>query len=264
MLFQARPLAPIPHRFERLPLESEFAPALGVARGWIRLPRRVVLAVVALVVAVLLGVSLWDPVRETARRRAAITIDDDFSTGTGRWSGGAADWSRDSAGFAVVGSLALLGPSLPMTDYRLEFQGQLERESLAWVFRARDLENYYAMKIAVLKPGPLPTLALFRYRVVGGQAGPSVQVPLRIMLHNESAFRVQMRVSGSDFTTFVNQQQVDFWTDDRFASGGIGFFCDKGSRARLYWVKITHQDDLVGKLCSYFAPNDFSRNGSWK
>jgi len=262
--FQRRPLAPIPHRFERLPLETEFLAARRVARSWKRIPRRAVLALAASALVLLLGALAWNPAREAARERAAVTLHDDFSSGLGLWTPGAADWTRDPAGFVVVGSLALLSPSLPMADYRLEFQGQIERESLAWVFRARDEASYYVMKVAVLQPGPLPTLALIRYCVLNGEQSPPVQVPLRILLHNESTFRVQMRVSGNDFTTFINRQQVDFWSDDRLASGGIGFFCDKGSRARLYWVRVAHQDDLVGKLCSLFAPNDLPRNGSWK
>lgn len=264
IVFQTHPMAPISHRFERLPHEAEFVLARRMVRSWKRIRRRTVLAVAAPALALLLLAVSWNPAREAARRRAAVTLHEDFSGGLGSWTSGAADWSRDPAGFAVVGSLALLGPSLHMTDYRLEFQGQIERESLAWVFRARDHNNYYAMKISVLQPGPLPTMALIRYRVLDAQQTPPVQVPLRILLHNESTFRVQMRVSGSDFTTFINQQQVDFWTDERFPSGGVGFFCDKGSRARLYWVRIAHQDDLLGKLCSFFAPNDLPRNGSWK
>jgi len=264
VLLQARPILPIRHRFERLPPEPQFVPALSVARVWKRIPRRLIVALAAVVLVALVGSALWNAMRESVRQRAAVVLNEDFSTGMWRWTAGTADWSRDPAGFVEVGSLALLGPSLRMTDYRLEFMGEIERQSLAWAFRAQDPDNYYAMRIAVLQAGPLPSLALLRSRIVLGQEVPLGQVPLRVILYNNAPFRVQMRISGSDFTTFVNNQQVDFWSDDRFPAGGVGFFCEKGGRARLYWIKITHQDDLMGKLCSYLAPNDISKNGSWK
>lgn len=264
MLFQARPCQPIAHRFERLPSERALAPALTVLRLWRRIPTRVAVPLAALLLLIPLGAVLWSSVRESVRQRATVTIDEGFAAGLQRWTAGASDWSRDPASFVEVGSLALLTPSLRMSDYRLEFMGEIGRQSLAWVFRARDTENYYAMKIVVLESGPLPTLALVHYRVLGGEAGPAVQVPLRVMLHSGRPLRVQMRAQGADFTTFIEQQQVDFWSDDRFPSGGVGFFSEKGSRARLYWVKVTHQADLLGRLCSYFAPNDPSKDGSWK
>jgi len=260
----ALPITPIGHRFERLPPEPQFMPALDVARLWRRILRPLIVPLAAVVLVALAGSLLWNAVRESVRERGAVVLDEDFSSGMHRWTAGVADWSRNPAGFVQVGSLALLGPSLRLTDYRLQFMGEIEQQSLAWVFRGQDPDNYYAMRIAVLKPGPLPSLALSHSRIILGQEMALGQVPLRVTLYNNAPFRVQMRIRGTDFTTFVNNQQVDFWSDDRLRSGGVGFFCDKGSRARLYWIKVTHQDDLVGKLCSYLAPTDLSKNGGWK
>jgi hypothetical protein len=245
-------------------VEPAFAPALSVARLWKRIPLKLAVVVTLGLLVLLLGALSWNSMRESVRQRASVLVEDYFSSGIGRWTSEAAGWTRDPAGFVQVGSLALLIPSLRMQDYRLEFMGEIEQQSLAWVFRAQDLDSYYAMKIAVLQPGPLPSLALVRSRVLHGQQTPLGQVPIRVFLHSAAPFRVQMRVVGNDFTTFINNEQVDFWTDDRLASGGVGFFCEKEGRARLYWVKVSHQDDLLGKLCSFLAPNDVSRNGSRK
>lgn len=269
-LLEARPSSPVPHRFERLPVEPLFGPGFSLGRLRKSIPRFVGLPATILIAFLVLGFVFWNSglassLRDSVRQRAAVLLEEDFSSGLGRWTAGAQGWSRDPTGFVRVGAPALLGPSVRMTDYRLEFMGEIERHSLAWVFRAQDLQNYYVMKIAVLKAGPLPTMGLIRYEVIGGKEGQRVQAPLRVMLYNNAPFRVQLRVSGADFTTFINGQLVDFWGDDRLRAGGVGFFSEEGDRARLYWVKIAHRDDLLGKVCSFLAPYNLdSTNGSWK
>jgi len=59
----------------------------------------------------------------------------------------------------------------------------------------------------------------------------------------------------TDFSTSIEGQLVDHWRDDRLEKGGVGFYAEAGERARLYWVKLSHQDDFVGRLCSYMYPN---------
>ena len=241
---------------------------LSLGRLFKRMPGMMLVHLISVVVLVLVGVVLWQTgaaasLRDRVRQRATISLGEDFSAGMRRWTGGAPDWVRSPAGFMQVGSLALWNPSVRLVNYRVEFMGEIERQSLAWVFRARDPGNYYAMRIAVLKPGPLPVMALERFETVDGQAGRRVQVPLRVILHNSAPFRVQVRISEDEFATLINGQMVDFWSASRFPCGGVGFFNEPGARARLYWVKVTHQDDLVGKLCAYLAPSSVdSNNGS--
>jgi len=261
MALQARPCVPIPHRFEPLPLESGFS----LGRLFKRMPGLMLVHLISLVVLVLAGVVLWQTgaaatLRDRVRQRAAISLAEDFAGDMRLWTGGAPGWVRNPAGFVQVGSLALWNPSVRLANYRVEFMGEIERQSLAWVVRARDPGNYYAMRIAVLKPGPLPVMALERFETVDGKAGLRTQAPLRVMLHNNAPFRVQVRISQNEFTTFINGQMVDYWSASRFASGGVGFYSEPGARARLYWVKVTHQDDLVGKLCAYIAPNSVDLN----
>ena len=85
--------------------------------------------------------------------------------------------------------------------------------------------------------------------------GPAVEIPLRVLMHNDTPYRVQITVNGEDFTTSIEGQLVDYWRDDRLKTGGVGFFSDTGERARLYWMKLSHQDDFIGKVCAYFYPN---------
>jgi hypothetical protein len=46
---------------------------------------------------------------------------------------------------------------------------------------------------------------------------------------------------------------VDRWTDDTLESGGVGFFSEPGERARLYWMKLAANDDLLGRICAYLS-----------
>ncbi len=271
-------LLPVSHRFELLPIGPSRVRRRAGRGFWKALPRLARLAIVALVATLTLGLVVWntgfaDSMRESLRTRAAIELDEDFASGLARWGGAARAWSRDPTGFVRTGPLALFRPSLRMQDYRLEFLGQLERQgvkgqSLAWVYRAKDPQNYYVMKLTVVEPGPLPRMALVRYGVIAGREEQRVQVPLLVRLRNDTPYRIQLNVKGTDFTTFIEGQIVDFWSDNRLEAGGVGFFSessDKNDWARLFWVKVSHQDDLLGKLCAYLAPNDLeTRNGSWK
>jgi hypothetical protein len=89
-----------------------------------------------------------------------------------------------------------------------------------------------------------------------------VTTPITVL--DNAPYRVVMSVRGTRFTTWVEGQQVDSWTDDHITSGGVGFFGDPGERARLYWVKVSNNDDLVGRACAFFfgqRPNPYFERG---
>jgi hypothetical protein len=48
---------------------------------------------------------------------------------------------------------------------------------------------------------------------------------------------------------------VDSWTDDSLRVGGVGFFSDAGESAHLYWMKITKNQDWLGRVCAYLSGN---------
>ena len=73
-------------------------------------------------------------------------------------------WSYSADGFIHPGQLALYRPSVPLSDYRFEFMAQIESKSVDWVVRAKDADNYYALKFTVLQPGPRPLVAMTRSR----------------------------------------------------------------------------------------------------
>ena len=210
--------------------------------------------------------SQWHSFQDDIARRAAISLSDDFRSGLGDWDGAgnwAESWSYDPAGFVRPGRLAIYMPSVPLSDYRMEFVGQIERRALSWVCRAADASNYYAMKLVIVEPGPLPRAAIIRYPVIDGRAGRRIHKPLPFTLRNQRMHRVRIDVRGDNYTAYVDGQLVDFWTYHGRDTGGVGFFRDGGERSRLRWVSVTHQYDFLGRLCALLAPysiDDRQRN----
>jgi hypothetical protein len=229
---------------------------LGSLLGlWSRTSGTVKTAVLGLPVVVIAFSLIWtsETVRESLLNRAAVEQMEDFHSGASNWRGGS-DWSRTPEGMRI-GELALLRRSLNMKDYDLEFSAQIAL-GLRWVFRATDSQNHYVMRISVLKPGLVPQIALIRYAVIAGQEAQHVQVPIRERIGAAAPFTIHMKVEKDGFTTSLNGQLIDFWRDDRFAAGGIGFSAEPNDNARIQWVKLYRNTDFVGRLCAFFAPNN--------
>ena len=209
----------------------------------------------------------WTNLQRTIVNRAAVAFADDFRSGLDAWdsrSNLTTSWSYDATGFVRPGPLALFKPTLELSDYRFEFLGEIEQKGMGCVFRAANVDNYYAMRLVVAKPGPLPLVHLVRYAVIDGKEGPHVDKLLPITARPDMLYRILLDVRGSDFTILTQGQIVDFWSDTRLPRGGVGFFCGRGERARLRWVEVSHQYDTLGRLCAYLAPYGIEgRNGSW-
>ncbi len=207
----------------------------------------------------------WKNLNQTISNRAAVDYADDFRSGLDAWesrSNLTTSWSYDAAGFVRPGPLAIFKPTVDLSDYRFEFLGEIDQKAMGWAFRAEDLNNYYAMKFVVVKPGPLPLVHMVRYAVINGKQGPSVDKPLPMTVRTDMLYRIQVNVQGDDFTILAQGQVVDFWSDHRLPHGGVGFFCNRGERARLRWVEVSHQYDALGRLCAYLAPYGIEgRNG---
>jgi hypothetical protein len=208
------------------------------------------------------GASHLTPVawaRTVIGKRAASEVTDTFKAGMVAWGapakGWAPGWSHHPDGYVRPGQLALFHPSLAYADYRLEFFGQIENKGMGWVVRAHDQQNFYAMKFNVVEPGLRPILSMVHYPVVGGKQGHKTEVPLSVMVHNNTAYHVAVQVKGNRFITSIEGQEVDNWTDDTLPSGGVGFFSEAGERARLYWMKVSRNDDWLGRMCAFLSGN---------
>jgi hypothetical protein len=198
--------------------------------------------------------------RHAIANRAAASQTDTLQAGMQSWGAAAKSWapgwSRNPDGYVHPGELALFHPSLGYKDYRLEFFGQIENKSMDWAVRAQDKQNYYAMKFTVLEAGLRPVIAMTHYPVVAGRKGHKVEVPLSVMVHNNTPIHVAVDVQGNRVTASVEGQQVDSWTDDLLPAGGVGFFSEAGERARLYWMKVSKNQDWLGAICSYLSDSN--------
>jgi hypothetical protein len=206
-------------------------------------------------------------VRNSVAQRAAVSLSEDFRSGLDDWQtrGDLANgWSFDGNGFVRPGTLALYRPSLGLGDYDMEFLGLVDKKALSWVVRAKDFDNYYVVKLVVTKAGPLPTIGITRYAVIDGKAQASVNTVARINARPDMLYRVSMNLHDDSFLLSLQGTVVDNWTDSRLKRGGIGFFASRGEESRLRWLQITHQYDMLGRLCAYLAPYNIpTTNGSW-
>ncbi|MCU0247102.1 MAG: hypothetical protein MUC42_11040 [Bryobacter sp.] len=150
---------------------------------------------------------------------------------------GAGDWSVRE-GMVRPGRIRLWQPSLKLADYRFDFDGQIERKGMSWAFRAPNIRNFYATKISVRKTSPEPTYEIVRYSVVNGVEGTRTKLPLPFTLPTSTTWHVEMRVRGDRFSTMVNGQVVDTWSDDRLKAGGVGFFSEPGETAAIHNVNL--------------------------
>jgi hypothetical protein len=195
-------------------------------------------------------------VRQAIANRAAIKIAENFR-GMENWDrgtkGDAAGWSRHPDGYMNTGALALFRPTLKFTDYRMEFFGQIERKSIGWTVHAADARNYHAMKLTVVEAGIRPFVALVHYNVVNGKSGRQTRTPLNVMVHNNRPMQLAVDVQGNRLTTWIDGEEVDSFLDNTLLAGGVGFFSEAGERARLYWVRVSTNDDWLGHVCAMFA-----------
>jgi hypothetical protein len=210
----------------------------------------------------------WANVKQSVFDRAGVALDEDFRSGLDEWTSRgehATEWSFDATGFVQPGALALYRPSMNLTDYQVQFLGMIDKKALSWVVRAADFDNYYVVKLEVLKPGPLPTIGVTRYAVVNGVADSRADVVAPVDARNDMLYRVRLDVRGDEFSLSLQGQMIDAWSEPRLARGGIGFFSARGEASRLRWVQVTHQYDMLGRLCAYLAPYNIpSTTGSWQ
>jgi hypothetical protein len=203
----------------------------------------------------------WNSFKQVVSERAAVQLDEDFRAGLDDWSspgGTATEWSFDANGFVRPGSLALYSPSLSLADYEAQFLAIIDQKALSWVVRAEDFSNYYVIKLVVVKPGPLTTLGLTRYAVINGKPQNRVDAVVPFTARPDMIYRVRMDIHDDSYVLAIQGQIVDAWSEPRLKKGGIGFYSARGEESRVRWLQVSHQYDMLGRLCSYLAPYDLS------
>jgi hypothetical protein len=242
---------------------------LAVARfamAWRYLPPRARFTAALLVVCALLGYAgwqnrgrleidrRWQGMLHAIAGRSIVQLDEDFSAGLRAWQG-PGDWTVSPGGMALPRSLALYAPSLGLSNYRLEFTAVIEKKAVGWAVRAADRDNYYALRLVILRTEPPAEAVLIRYPVTRGIPAKPVQAPSRLHVRPGEQYQVLTDVQGAAISVFVDGTLVDTWSIDEFPKGGVGFFCERGEQARLLGTSLTDQDDLLGKLCGLISPH---------
>jgi len=187
--------------------------------------------------------------------RTSTTLHDDFHAGFSGWEGLksiGSDW-RSERGEVRPTSLRVWKPSTSLSNYELEFLGQIDRKSMDWAFRAADLHNYYATKLVMTRPGPLPNAGLVRFVVLDGRERERVELPLPLTLERGVDYRVRVSVRGDRFLTSVNGQLISSWMDSRISRGGVGFFSEDGESSLLKWVSVSDRDSFLARVASHFS-----------
>jgi hypothetical protein len=200
------------------------------------------------------GGSIGQTISNLIQSQTSGTMRDDFHEGFSDWQGfkSGSDWKLES-GQVRPASLQLWKPSTSLTNYELEFMGQINHKSMDWAFRAADLHNYYATKLVITRPGPLPNAGLVRYIVLDGRERERVELPLPLTLDSGVDYRVRVSVRGDRFLTSVNGQLISSWMDTRISRGGIGFFSEDGESAMLKWVSVAERDSFLARFASHFS-----------
>jgi hypothetical protein len=149
---------------------------------------------------------------------------------------GEAGWITDwgaQPGLRSTRQISILRSSQTLTDYRIEMNGQIESKAIGWVFRAQDPKNFYVTKLEIVKPGLEPTIALIRFAIVNGEEQAHAQLPLPMKVRLDTMYKIRFDALGDHFTTYVQDQKIDDWTDDHIKTGGVGFYRERGEDATL-------------------------------
>jgi hypothetical protein len=199
---------------------------------------------------------IWETLQERVSNRAQVDLFDDFSEGLEAWQSGknrANGWSYDKNGFVNPGALSLFEPSMHLTNYDLDALVQIESKGLGLVFRAASSRTYQVARLVVEGSDPMPSLAVERYAIISGRASRVVCTRYPERFQSDTMYRVHLQVRSDAFSLYVQGNLMDYWSDSRLATGGVGLFCSPGEHARIAWVRVSHNTDSVGRMCSLLS-----------
>jgi len=206
---------------------------------------------------------VWEGLRQRVSKRAQVDLFDDFSAGLDAWRNGDSwqsdgknlpgTWSFDKNGFINPGALSLFGPSMQLTNYDLDALVQIDAKGVGLVFRAASYRTYQVAKLVLAGSGPMPSLAVSRYTMIKGRVSRAVFTPYPERFQPDTLYRVHLVVRGDAFSLYIQGNLMDYWTDPRLTAGGVGLFCSPGEQARVAWIRVSHNTDSLGRMCSLLS-----------
>lgn len=151
------------------------------------------------------------------------------------------EWVSDAGGSRRGRQITVYRPSANLSDYQMQFVGQIESKALGWVVRAADTKNYYGMKIENDQPG---SVKYTRFAIVGGRQSTGTEKRLPIQARADTAYNVRVEASGPRFSVYIQDEPVDLWTDDRLKTGALGFMNQAEEHGRTNSVRFSFPDTI--------------------
>ena len=153
----------------------------------------------------------------------------------------AGTWSRRTA--YLVGAkdpreILIYSGSEDVKNYRIEFAWVPDTRGVGWLFRGTDSANYYAAKLRLVQAGSTPSLSAEHFAVVQGVEGPHSRKVITLG-RTLGQVLVRMDANGPAFTLYLQGNPADYWTDERFETGSLGFYGDRGERPILQTLRFT-------------------------
>jgi len=216
---------------EKIPAEVSAEPDLGLPELRLQAPpkpgallRRQIAAATAGVVALVAGIVIFASNQngsdsKPAAKPAAVSE---------QWIPNFATDTR------LQRKVSVLQSSLGLRDYRLEFDGSIQIKGLGWVYRAQDPKNFYVSTIELQKPGQDPVFVIAHYAVINEVAQPRSEVPLRVAVPLGTDYKIRFEAVGDRFSTWVQDQKADEWTDARLKTGGAGLYREGAEQFTLH------------------------------
>jgi hypothetical protein len=142
-------------------------------------------------------------------------------------------WIEDWAPADRQRRVTLLRGSQPYSDYRIEFEAQIENKAIGWMYRGLNPKNFYVVKLEKLKPGLEPVVALVRYAVIDGVNEARTEKILPMKVRVDTTYKIRFDAVGPEFAVWVQGQKVDEWRDARLGSGGVGLYSEGNEAAAV-------------------------------
>ena len=222
------------NKVEQAPRQLVWEPHLydaGARDGFFaRLPMAVKAGAPVLVVLALSSVFFGH-----GRTISASSADHGVAANVGE-QGWVTEWASDEGGSRRRRQISLYRPSMHLSDYQMQFNGQIESKALGWVFRAADTKNYYGMKIESDKAGGV---RYTRFAVVHGFESRLEQKPLPFKARLDTTYNVKLEATGPHFSVYIQGEPVDLWTDNRIKAGALGFMNEADESGRTNSVRIS-------------------------
>jgi hypothetical protein len=151
-------------------------------------------------------------------------------------------------------SLRLWTKSTAMENYRMEFQGELQKTSFSFVVRARDSKNYFAARVGIIKTGPLMNAGVLKVAVVNGREVERQLNPLPMRMERGQSYRISAMAQDNQINIYLNGSWIGRGnTDQRLSRGGVGFVDDPSDPQKIDWVSVSERDSFLGRMLAHFA-----------